>query len=169
MLSKNPPNKQTNKQTNKKPNNPKTKQNKTHTQKENNNDNKKQQTKNEMMKVKNKTMKKLMFGEHYVTSSLLAFTWTLTHIFQPEFCRAANAFSRLQNIWKSLILQTKTKLKIWKSNMPSLLLYPQKLGEPIRRLRAGSEVSMDIVFEVSWDFSVLPQHATNEEVRRTDI
>jgi len=36
---------------------------------------------------------------------------------------ASHAFNRLKNIWKSSILQTNTKLKIYKSDVFSVLLY----------------------------------------------
>ena len=36
---------------------------------------------------------------------------------------AAQAFNRLQNIWKSSTLTTRTKLKIYRSNVRTVLLY----------------------------------------------
>ena len=66
---------------------------------------------------------------------------------------AAQAFNRLQSIWKSTALQTKTKLKIYRSNVRSVLLYtPQKPGEPTKDLRVGSEALKDGVFGESWEY-----------------
>ena len=56
---------------------------------------------------------------------------------------AAQAFNRLQSIWKSTALQTKLKLEIYRSNASCT---PQKPGEPTKDLRIVSEALKDGVF-----------------------
>ena len=49
---------------------------------------------------------------------------------------AAQAFNRLQSIWKSTALQTKTKLKIYRSNVRSVLLYASETWRTNKRLES---------------------------------
>ena len=82
---------------------------------------------------------------------------------------AAHAFSGLRNIWKSTILQTSTKLKIYKSNVRSVLLYASETWRTNKkiesRLRGFEGRCLRRILKLHWQ-----QHVTNEEVsRRTGI
>ena len=78
---------------------------------------------------------------------------------------AAAAFNKLRNIWKSSLLQTKTKLKIYRSNVRSVLLYAaetwrtnKKLesrlrgfeGRCLRRILRIRWEQYVTIYEVSW-------------------
>ena len=82
---------------------------------------------------------------------------------------AAQAFSGLKNIWKSTILQTSTKLKIYKSNVRSVLLYASETWRTNKkiesRLRGFEGRCLRRILKLHWQ-----QHITNMEVsRRTGI
>ena len=50
--------------------------------------------------------------------------------------QAAQAFKRLNNIWKSTTLHTRTKLKIYKSSVRSVLLHAAQTWRTDRRLES---------------------------------
>ena len=78
---------------------------------------------------------------------------------------AAQAFNRLQNVWKSSALQIHTKLKIYKSNVRSVLLYAAETWRTNGRiescLRGFEGRCLRRILRVRWQ-----QHVSNEEVRR---
>ena len=49
---------------------------------------------------------------------------------------AAQAFNRLRNIWKSTSLQTKTKLRIYKFNVRSVLLYASETWRTNKKIES---------------------------------
>jgi len=78
---------------------------------------------------------------------------------------AAQAFNRLRNVWKSTSLQTKTKLRIYNSNVRSVLLYAsetwrmnKKIGS---RLKGFEERCLRQVSKLRWE-----QCVTNIKVIR---
>ena len=82
---------------------------------------------------------------------------------------AAQAFNRLQNIWRSSVLQTNTKLKIYKSNVRSVLLYASETWRTNKkiesRLRGFEGRCLRRILRIHWE-----QRVTNQEVsRRTGI
>ena len=82
---------------------------------------------------------------------------------------AAAAFNKLRNIWKSSLLQTKTKLKIYRSNVPSVLLYAAETWRTNKklesRLRGFEGRCLRRILRIRWE-----QCVTNREVsRRTGI
>ena len=87
--------------------------------------------KTKMMKMKNKSNAKtkvqgeeLEEVEHF--KYLGSYISVDSNIEKEVFTRigmAAQAFNELQNIWKSSSLTTKTKLKIYRSKVRSVLLY----------------------------------------------
>ena len=82
---------------------------------------------------------------------------------------AARAFSGLGNIWKLTTLGTKTKLKIYKSNVRSVLLYASETWRTNRkiesRLRGFEGRCLRRILKLHWT-----QHVTNDEVsKRTGI
>ncbi|XP_060570017.1 uncharacterized protein LOC132728386 [Ruditapes philippinarum] len=78
---------------------------------------------------------------------------------------AAQAFKRLQNIWKSTALHTKTKLKIYTSNVRSVLLYASETWRTNTkvesRLRGFESRCLRRILKIRWQ-----QHVTNVEVNR---
>ena len=82
---------------------------------------------------------------------------------------AAAAFNKLRNIWKSSLLQTKTKLKIYRSNVRSVLLYAAETWRTNKklesRLRGFEGRCLRRILRIRWE-----QRVTNREVsRRTGI
>ena len=82
---------------------------------------------------------------------------------------ASHAFSRLQNIWKSTALKTSTKLKIYKSNVRSVLLYAAETWRTNKkiesRLRGFEGRCLRRILKVHWS-----QHIPNKEIsKRTGI
>ena len=82
---------------------------------------------------------------------------------------AAQAFNRLQNVWKSSMLHTRTKLRIYKSNVRSVLLYAAETWRTNRRfesrLRGFEGKCLRRILKLRWE-----QRVTNEEIsRRTGI
>jgi len=82
---------------------------------------------------------------------------------------AARAFSGLKNIWKSTVLHTKTKLKIYKSNVRSVLLYASETWRTNKKidsmLRGFQGRCLRRILKLHWQ-----QHVTNREVsKRTGI
>ena len=82
---------------------------------------------------------------------------------------AAQAFNRLQSIWKSTALQTKTKLKIYRSNVRSVLLYASETWRTNKRLesrlRGFEGRCLRRILRIRWE-----QRVTNKEIsRRTSI
>ena len=82
---------------------------------------------------------------------------------------ASHEFNRLKNIWKSSTLQTNMKLKIYKSNVGSALLYASetwRTNKKIKsRLRGFKGRCLHRILRLRWE-----QHITNKEVsRRTGI
>ena len=81
----------------------------------------------------------------------------------------AQAFNRLQSIWKSTALQTKTKLKIYRSNVRSVLLYASETWRTNKRLesrlRGFEGPCLWRILRIRWE-----QRVTNKEIsRRTGI
>ncbi|KAH1187851.1 hypothetical protein KIL84_020600 [Mauremys mutica] len=78
---------------------------------------------------------------------------------------AANAFYRLQNIWRSNILQMKTKVEIYRSNVRSVLLYAAETWRTNKkiesRLRGFEGRCLRRILNIHW-----PQPITNVEVSR---
>uniref|UniRef100_K7EXS9 DUF6451 domain-containing protein n=1 Tax=Pelodiscus sinensis TaxID=13735 RepID=K7EXS9_PELSI len=76
---------------------------------------------------------------------------------------AAQAFQKLNNIWKSSLLQTRTKLKIYRSNVRSVLLYAVETWRTNKkiesRLRGFEGWCLHHVLRVRWE-----QHVTNKEI-----
>ena len=82
---------------------------------------------------------------------------------------AAAAFNKLRNIWKSSLLQTTTKLKIYRSNVRSVLLYAAETWRTNKklesRLRGFEGRCLQRILRISWE-----QRVTNRDVsRRTGI
>ena len=82
---------------------------------------------------------------------------------------AAHAFNRLHNVWKSSLLRTSTKLRIYRSNVRSVLLYASetwRMNKKIEsRLRGYEGRCLRRILQIRWQ-----QHVTNVEVsRRTGI
>ena len=79
--------------------------------------------------------------------------------------KACAAYYRLSKVWKNTNIFTKTKVKILKSNVVSVLLY----GCESWRMTRGDEQKLDVVFH-RWLRRILridwTMHVTNEEVRR---
>ena len=78
---------------------------------------------------------------------------------------AAQAFNRLQSIWKSTALQTKTKLKIYRSNVRSVLLYASETWRTNKRLesrlRGFEGRCLRRILRIRWE-----QRVTNKEISR---
>ena len=80
---------------------------------------------------------------------------------------AAQAFNslRLQNIWKSTALQTKTKLKFYRSNVRSVLLYASETWRTNKRLesrlRGFEGRCLKRILRMRWE-----QLVTNKEISR---
>ena len=82
---------------------------------------------------------------------------------------AAQAFNKLQNVWKSSTLSTSTKLKIYRSNVRSVLLYASETWRTNKkiesRLRGFEGRCLRRILRVYWQ-----DHISNAEVsRRTGI
>ena len=82
---------------------------------------------------------------------------------------AAQAFNKLQNVWKSSVLSTSTKLKIYRSNVRSVLLYASETWRTNKkiesRLRGFEGRCLRRILRVHWQ-----DHISNVEVsRRTGI
>ena len=79
---------------------------------------------------------------------------------------AAQAFSKLQNVWNSSVLQTSTKLKIYRSNVRSVLLYASETWRTNKRiesrLRGFEGGCLRRILHISWQ-----QHVTNREIRES--
>ena len=80
---------------------------------------------------------------------------------------AAQAFKRLNNIWRSTSLSTRTKLNIYRSNVRSTLLYAAETWRTNKklesRLRGFEGRCLRRILKVRWD-----QRVTNDEIwRRT--
>ena len=77
----------------------------------------------------------------------------------------AQAFNRLQSIWKSTALQTKTKLKIYRSNVHSVLLYASETWKTNKRLesrlRGFEGRCLRRILRIRWE-----QRVTNKEISR---
>ena len=78
---------------------------------------------------------------------------------------AAQAFNRLAKIWKSSSLLQRTKIRIYKSNVRSVLLYAAeswKLNKKVEsRLRGFERRSLQRILRIKWDDKV-----SNREIRR---
>ena len=78
---------------------------------------------------------------------------------------AAQAFNRLAKIWKSSSLQQRTKIRIYKSNVRSVLLYAAeswKLNKKVdSRLRGFERRSLQLILRIKWDDKI-----PNMEIRR---
>ena len=78
---------------------------------------------------------------------------------------ATQAFKRLQNIWKSSVLGTSTKLKIYRSNVRSILLYASETWRTNKRLesrlRGFEGRCLRRILKIRWE-----QRITNKEIRR---
>ena len=80
--------------------------------------------------------------------------------------QAYAAYFKLQKVWKSSKIFTKTKIRIFKSNVVSVLLY----GCESWRMTRGDEQKLDVflhtslrrILKISWE-----QHTSNDEVRRS--
>ena len=77
--------------------------------------------------------------------------------------QAAYAFRKLNNIWKSTSIHTKTKLKIYKSNVRSILLYASETWRTNKkiesRLRGFEGRCLRRILHIWWE-----QRVTNKEV-----
>ena len=72
---------------------------------------------------------------------------------------AAAAFNKLRNIWKSSLLQTKTKLKIYRSNVQSVLLYAAESWRTNKlesRLRGFEGRCLQRILRIRWEQRVAP-------------
>ena len=133
--------------------------------------------KTKMMKMKNKSAAKtnvhgveLEEVEHFkYLGSYISADSNIEKEISTRIGLAAQAFSRLQNIWKSSALQTNIKLKIYKSNVRSVLLYAAETWRTNRkiesRLRGFEGRCLRRILRIHWE-----QHITNKEIsRRTGI
>ncbi|KAI8493069.1 hypothetical protein Bbelb_290730 [Branchiostoma belcheri] len=82
---------------------------------------------------------------------------------------AAQAFTKLRNVWKSSALKQKTKLRIYNSNVRSVLLYAAETWRTNKkiesRLRGFEGRCLRRILKIHWE-----QRITNKEVsRRTGI
>jgi hypothetical protein len=87
--------------------------------------------KTKVMRAKNKSTRRICIGDteleevqHFMyLGSYISADSNIEKEISTRIGLAAQAFDRLRNIWKSTSLQTKTKLRIYKSNVRSVLLY----------------------------------------------
>ena len=133
--------------------------------------------KTKVMKAKNKSSKKtevqgreLEEVQHFkYLGSYISADSNIEKEVSTRIGLAAQAFNRLQNIWKSSALRTTTKLKIYKSNVRSVLLYASETWRTNKkiesRLRGFEGRCLRRILRLHWE-----QHVTNKEVsRRTGI
>ena len=87
--------------------------------------------KTKVMRAKNKSTRRICIGDteleevqHFkYLGSYISADSNIEKEISTRIDLASQAFDRLWNIWKSTSLQTKTKLRIYKSNVRSVLLY----------------------------------------------
>ena len=100
--------------------------------------------KTKMMKMKNKSnVKTTVQGEdleeveHFkYLGSYVSSDSNIEKEVSTRIGMAAQAFNRLQNVWKSSILTTRTKLKIYRSNVRSVLLYASETWRTNKKIES---------------------------------
>ena len=134
-------------------------------------------SKSKMMKLKNKSTTKTIV-RNVELEEVQDFKYLGSYISNDSIIEkkistriglAAQAFNRLQSIWKSTALQTKTKLKIYRSNVRSVLLYASETWRTNKRLenrlRGFEGRYLWRILKIRWE-----QRVTNKEIsRRTGI
>ena len=129
--------------------------------------------KTKIMKAKTKSNKKINIRgqdleevEHFkYLGSYISADSNIEKEVSSRIGQAAQAFNRLRNIWKSSVLSTATKLKIYKSNVRSVLLYASETWRTNKkiesRLRGFEGRCLRRILKIRWE-----QRVTNEEIRR---
>ena len=129
------------------------------------------------MKAKNKSKKKINIRgqdleevEHFkYLGSYISVDSDIEKEISARIGQAANSFNKLQNIWRSTILSKSTKIKIYKSNVRSVLLYASETWRTNQRiesrLRGFEGRCLRRILKIHWE-----QRITNEEIsRRTGV
>ena len=133
--------------------------------------------KTKIMKAKNKSKKKINIRgqdleevEHFkYLGSYISVDSDIEKEISARIGQAANSFNKLQNIWRSTILSKSTKIKIYKSNVRSVLLYASETWRTNQRiesrLRGFEGRCLRRILKIHWE-----QRITNEEIsRRTGV
>ena len=85
---------------------------------------------------------------------------------QTRIAKAATAFRALEKIWTSKILSTKTKLRIFNSNIISILIYACECWKVTReienRLNSFENKCLRKILQIKWN-----EFKTSQEVRET--
>ena len=133
--------------------------------------------KTKIMKAKNRSNRKIEIRgqeleevEHFkYLGSYISADSDIEKEISSRIGQAASAFNKLQRIWKSTILSNSTKIKIYKSNVRSVLLYASetwRTNQKIEsRLRGFEGRCLRRILRIHWE-----QRITNEEIsRRTRV